>query len=326
MATLTLVNRISIIEDVSATNNPQKRIPQWLTSIQGATVDNPLAAEYTIQPGASMTVFNGSYTTSIGAIPISVSLNPFVNGTYRFTGTSALGLRVDRGIDFTGTTLALTVNNGAVANLAITAGSATFSAAQVGDIVFIPGIVTGDTVPSTFFTAINQGTWQIIGIRSSTSIDMIRAYGQPFQGAAQTVTTVPTGLVSVFSATGVQLGDNVTISGGFSPVTQGTYAVTQVTTKWFEVMPGQSIPLETVTPTSSQMVFYKIVKSFVFVEADQSCVLQFNGDTTTFNNIDPMLTPQGALGFFQKTGYTYSLTIVNKSIINSLKIVLITCE
>jgi hypothetical protein len=326
MANLTLVNRISIVEDGNATNNPQKRIPDWTQNIQGMSVNNPLSAEYAIQPSQSLSIFNGSYTTSIGAIPISVSLNPFANGTYRFTGTSALGLRVDRAIDFTGTTLVLTVNNNSLATLAITAGAATFASAQVGDIIILPGIITGDTVPSTFFSAINQGFWQIIGIPTTTTVSMVRAYSQPFQGAAQTVTAVPTGLVSVFSSTGVQIGDTVSITGGFSPVTQGDYVLSQVTSKWFEFATQSPIPLETATPSSSQMIFYKTLKKFVYVQADQNCVIRCNADVTDNVSVNPTYTPNGNVGIFFKMGYTYSLTVVNKSSLNTLRVVVITAE
>jgi hypothetical protein len=47
-----------------------------------------------------------------------------------------------------------------------------------------------------------------------------------------------------YAAAGIQVGDSVDVTAGFAPAVQGSYTISQVTSKWFEVTSARGIPAQ----------------------------------------------------------------------------------
>jgi hypothetical protein len=304
--------------------NPRKRVPDFLQVIQGMTCSNPQTAVFTIPPSGTKSVFSGVDTTGIdGVMSFAVTINPVLNSTYRWTTAGLANFRTDRNINLNACSVVVTINNNATATFTIASGAGSFVTCVVGDI-FFPGLTTGDSTGP--FSYLNQGTWQIIA-KSSTFITCIRAYQAPFVGVAETVAVTAQSQALAFSSSGVQIGDTMLLSGAFSSASWGAYVVTQVTPQWVEATVSSAIPLESgIVPTSSQMQFFNAFKRFVWVQTDQPAVVQFNGDSGVSNTIQPILTPQGSVGFLIKVGNAFSLSVINQSTVNSMQLIVFSVE
>src|SRR6185436_2526952 len=145
-ATFNITTRSLAFSDPNGNgNDPQKRNVDWNSSISIA-VNNPTSVPYTIAPGASLTLFDGSRAISAdGTTQWTLSLSTLASDRYRFTNTAgtAPALRVDRNLTLNTVSVTVTANANQTATFTGTAGN--FSAVQVGDTVFLPGPQTGDS-------------------------------------------------------------------------------------------------------------------------------------------------------------------------------------
>lgn len=301
-------------DDLAINSNPTRTPINWSKTITKIPVDNPSTIKHTIAALDSKTLFDGTRSTSIdGTTAFSLALNSQDPTVYRFTNTAgtAPAFRTDRGLTLSGIVLTLTALNNL--SLTILAGSGTpFSAVQVGDIVFIPGISTGDGAGP--FDELNVGFWTVIA-KTSTQLTVTRATNTVFSGISESVTPSSNTQLIAFSAAGVQVGDMVDISSGFSVSNQGTFEILSVTPSWIEVFSTLPLGGETgIIPTASGMKFYSSAKQFLHIDADQNCVIQLNGDTGDYNRLSPFIPgDSNNSAFLTKVGPTWKCIVVNKS-------------
>jgi hypothetical protein len=270
-------------------------------------------------------MFDGTRTTSIdGTTQFQVTLNPMDPSLYRFTWVSgALPVfRVARATNLSGTQVTVTTAANGSATFSVSSGTP-FSGVQSGDIVFIPGISTGD--PASPFSDINTGYWEVLGA-SGTALQATRLAGQQFVGINEQVTVTDAAQFQIFSSTGVQVGDKVEISSGFAIATRKTYEVVAVNPKWVEVVSTSPLALETAAPGMGGMSFYTSSKRFVRVEVDQEALVRMNGDTGSSQRLSPVI-PGDSLqtAWFEKFGPAWSLVIVNRSA-SRMTVNMLTCE
>jgi hypothetical protein len=304
-------------------NDPQKRNVDWRSSITVAA-KNVSGVPYTIPVGASVTLFDGTRSNSSdGTTQWTLALSTLSSDRYRFTNSAGTApvLRTPRTLAL-GATVTVLVNANQTATFTSTASA--FTAVQVGDTVFVPGVTTGDTGP---FSPLNQGFWTVLSVAvDGSNVQLTRGAGVTFQGWNEVV-SVSSGQVKAFSAAGVQIGDGVFISAGFStPVLRG-YTVVSVTATWFEVISTSPLPVSAVAiPGASGLQFYSSAKRYVELWADQDCVLRLNGDTTDSNKVSPWQAGDVTqAGIHAHAGISWSAVIVNKSTA-PLNIQLITAE
>ena len=188
------------------------------------------------------------------------------------------------------------------------------SSVQVGDIMRINGQMGYDTPPYAF-NAINSGTWIVIS-NSGSVIQAIRPAGISFSAAQETAPGPTVNDVMFYANDKVMPGMMFQITGTFSPVTQRTYTVLDSTPNFIQFCSTQPIPKEDgLTFVPGTATFYTGVKKMVYVEVDQSCAVQFNGQTDMLNMITPIKPGSRNLrGFLTKLGETYSCTVVNDSV------------
>lgn len=312
--TLKLIGTTLAYADVGVTSNPTRKYADWATQRTYA-VANPKTEPYTVDPGATLTVFNGVRTTAVdGTTQFTLALSTLAPTRYRFTfsaGTDPI-LRTARALALATKSVTVTVNN----NLTVTMASAAldWTAVQVGDTVFIPDTTTGDAAAP--FNPLNVGYWTVLAVAGDgSSVQLARPSGTGFVGFSEVVTVASNAQVLAFSAAGVQVNDKVRISAGFSTTVQGTYKIIAVTSKWFEIT--STLPLPTgvsALPGATGIQFFSSAKRYMRVEGDQSFILRWNGDASNLNQIDPWAPADGdQTGWDEKCGPVWSAIIVNLS-------------
>lgn len=311
--TLKLTNSTLAFGDPNTSNNPRRRFVDWSADVSVA-VSNPKSVPYTLLPGEAVPLFSGTRTTSIASdTQWTLSLSPLSADRYRFTASAGTlpTLRTDRGMALATQSVALAVNANQTASVTSAIGS--FSSAQVGDTLFIPGIATGDVAGP--FNTVNEGYWTVLSIASNGSSMQLNRPGT-FQAFAQTAAVAANTQFQVFSGTGVQVGDGIGINAGFVAPVLGTYKVVAVTPTWFEIVSTLPLPVSAVAiPGVSGTMFYAFSKRYIEVYVDQEAVLCLNGDTTNNNGISPWQAGDTSLmGRFAKAGLVYSATIINMSL------------
>jgi hypothetical protein len=312
---LAISNRAVAYSDVEATSNPSLKNFDWALSIKNLSVTDPKSFSGSVPNGSSVTVFDGTRTTTLaGDTAFGVSLSSLDAGTrYRFTWSGGTNptLRTDRALTLTGQTVTVTQNTDYSVNMSLGAGA--FTGVVVGDSVFIPHTTTGDT--ANVFSTSNAGLWTVLAVISSTNLQLIRPAGASFEATAETVTLSSNSQLVAYSSAGVQVGDNVAISAGFTSSTRKTYTVDKITSGWFEVLSSAAIAIESSkTPTATGMIFYTDGKRFLHLEVDQESVVQLNGDTGENLRLVPVQSGDSRQpGWIEVFGAFYKLVIVNKS-------------
>lgn len=315
-----------IYDDNGVSNAPLHRFIDWRKSILNVIVNKPLNRQYTIPSNSIQSIFNGVRTTSIdGTTAFDIILNPINNSTYRIvhvSGTAPL-FRTDRLLTLSGSTITVAVNNNATVTFTISVGS--FSAVQIGDIVFIPTTLTGDSISP--FNILNGGYWVVLA-RTTTVLTLSRLSGQGFSGVAEAIVLTSNAQLQAFSSSGIQIGDTLEISSGFSVITQKSFIISSVTASRVEFVSTESLPLESgILPGVSGMIFYNDAKRFVRIEVDQEAVVRFNGDISNNVRLSPRVaSDKDGIAFLEKWGVTWSLEVVNRSRSNTMVVTVISAE
>lgn len=311
--TLFLASQKLAYADTPPNANPERKYVDWKVN-RRIPVRNPKSVPYSIDPGASVSVFSGTRSTTIdNTTEIQLTLSPLATSRYRFSwdgiGT-APGFRVDRNLALATRNVVMTVNGNATLTMAAQAGD--FASIQVGDTVFIPDTTTGDA--ASVFNPLNVGYWVVLAkAGDSGSVQLARPVGG-FIGYTETVAVASSTSVWAYAAAGVQAGDGLSVSAGFPVSVQGTYTVAAVTSRWVEVIATQALPTAvTATPGAAGFQLYTSARRYLSVEADQVVAVQVNGATDLTQRLEPLGAagdPDGT-GFYEKTGRAWSLTLVN---------------
>ncbi|MCS7092611.1 MAG: hypothetical protein NZM26_04635, partial [Patescibacteria group bacterium] len=270
------INAIAFADN-NPSNNPMLRQFDLTYKMFGISAKNPEQRPYSIPAGASQVIYDGTRTTAIDSTTSFDVSKPYLDkSVYRITWNgsgTAPNFRTDRLIGVTTATQFTISTNGPIATFTHAAGPFSSTNIQVGDILLVQE-GAGTSVA-------NQGRFVIVAKTTSTfSI-------QNPDAAAETFTVLDPSKFLIYSNGGsnnqVQIGDGILISSGFSAATFGSYTVLEVTPTWVEFAVGAygGIPIETnIIPTSTGLVFYKAIKQFVLVAAQQKIYLQFNDDVS----------------------------------------------
>ena len=312
---LTIAQKLIAYSDPLANDAPQQKNFDWALNIRNAGVDDPKTFQGTLAAGASLTVFDGTRSTGLdGTSAFTTTLSALDSPSrYRFTWVSGTDpvLKTSRGLTLTGQTVTVTLNADSTANFSL--GGGTYAATAAGDTVFIPGVATGDAASP--FNEENVGWWTVLAVISTTNLQLGRPVGTSYTAAAEAIVLSSNSQLVAFTADGVQPGDSVTISSGFSIGTWRTFTVDRVTNTWFEVLTTSAVALESAkTPGAAGMVFYSDAKQFVHLQVDQESVARFDGDSGNTVKLTPWQAgDRSQPGWIQKAGSCHKLVLVNKS-------------
>jgi hypothetical protein len=317
MATLSITNRFLSYEDSSSSNNPQQRSFDWSRQVQGIPVDQVSTLPFRIQPLANVQVFDGTRTLGYGATtqynlaPVNIAANRY---RLKWNGVGdAPTFRTDRAVDFLGSPPAtITITPQLNQCVAVTSNAgAVFGSVVPGDLVYIPGLSTGDS--ASIFDPLNEGYWFVLNATAS-SLALVRPSGQVYSTLAQTVTIANNASFQVFSSDCVQLDDTLSLVTGFSPVLLQTYEIVSVTADSLDFISGTILPpLVNFAPGINSIVVFSNAKSWIALETDQNLDIAVNGSSTSFT-VEPLLAGDPSkVGVFQLMGTVYSLAVTNKS-------------
>lgn len=314
-ATLNFTTKLLAYGDSTVSSNPRLRFVDWTRDISGIAVSDPKTESHHLEPGATLAVFSGVRSTTIdGTSAFSLGLLAVESAsTYRITHTAgtAPGFRTPRNIAAGGVQFVFTVN--ANGTLGVNAAAAIFGAVVAGDHVFIPHTTTGDAANE--ISVLNAGYWVVLGVTDTQNITLVRPTGQDFEGVGETVTPTINGRFRVYSASGVQIGDGMDITSGFSASAQKIFTVSAVTDSFVEFVSSSPLPTQVgIIPGAAGLSFYSESKRLVYVEATQEVVVRINGDSGNYQRTEPFDSSDSTKpGFYIRTGPTWSLTLYNRS-------------
>lgn len=302
MSTLKTLVFLQAYEDPISSNSPSKLSFKWAKETQLST-SNALSETFQIAPGTTQALFSGTRTlTQDGTTQYSLAPVMFTTSSYQLTNTggAAPSFRTLRSIGTDATTQVTTSLNGPVLTFTFSGGTLpNLASVQAGDDVLI----------GSSFSSLNQGVWQVISL-TTTSISVVNPTG--FTEGPITLGSGFANQLRIFSSSGVQIGDTLVISGGFSPVSQNSYIITQVTDYYLQFSYTGSLPQE--SGITTEVAAYSMAKSMVYIETDQKITALINGSMS-----GPQIVPavsDGTVfpGMFLLNSGVYSLSVTNNSI------------
>lgn len=180
------------------------------------------------------------------------------------------------------------------------------------------GVVVGDYVAiGDKFNVLNQGTFQIINVTATSfAVEIITGTNEGPIALGATFASQ----VQIFSSAGVQVGDTLVISGGFSKASWGSYEITAVTAQSVEFSSSSPLPQESSVLTEA-ITIYSNAKTFVYIESDSLLDVILNG--VDIGQIEPFLINNAALpslpqkaipGIFMLKSTVYSLSVTNNGL------------
>lgn len=313
-AILNVTTKILAYADEQATSNPRLRFVDWLRDVSGVPVRDPKSEAHQVPAGQTLTIFDTTRATTLDSTTaFGIALLPTTDATrYRITWTGGTNptLRTGRSLTPNGIVVTLTVNPNAT--LSVSAASSLFGSVVAGDQVFLPNTTTGDATSP--FSVLNSGYWVVLSKTDVQNIVLVRPPGQDFEGVSEVVTPTANSQLRAYSSSGVQIGDSVDITAGFSQATQLTFDIVAVTDLFVEIQSTLPLPTESgILPGATGMVFYVETKSFLYVEAQAEIIIRLNGDTGNTQRVqstDP--SDLAKPGQYMKRGPVWSLVLFNR--------------
>jgi hypothetical protein len=183
------------------------------------------------------------------------------------------------------------------------------------------GVVVGDYVTiGSEFNLSNQGTFQIIAV-TATSFSVVNP--NPVVEGPILLGSGFASQIQIYSAAGVQVGDTIVISSGFSPVVWGSYQITAVYAESLQFSSTAILPSQSSIMT--EPVIYSNAKSLIYMESDSALTVIINGTPLT-GTLTPFVVtncatglPTSALGYptpgmLLLTATIWSLSVTNNSV------------
>jgi hypothetical protein len=296
---------LNAFKDNFSTTLPTLSAFKWNRQYNSLAIDSPQSNSFTLQPGQETELFSG-VRTILNDITTRYEISRNIDGIsylIKLSSGTAPSFRTLRVIGGDNTTVVdVTKENNL---LTFTSVSGTLWSLISG------GVVVGDQVKidlSTFDSQ-NSGIFTAIAV-TPTSFTVENAVGVAQSGVALTGNSDSSKL-GIYSANGVQIGDSVSISRGFSTITNGTYDIIGTTWNSITISSSSTLP-EEITTSDSRLDIYFASKSLIYLEADQNCDLTIN---SVINKVKPIFNNNKMNpGFFINTSDMYLALIKNTSI------------
>lgn len=304
MSKLNFLVFLNAYNDLSSSNAPSLSSFKWDREMDSIACQNPLSSSFSLAPGETKSLFSGVRILSQNnTTQYSIALKPLNSSIYILSAVSGAlpNFRTPRASGADATTQISITQNGPLLTLSSTSGtplSLISGGAVVGDLVRI-----GD-----LFNQSNQGEFKILSL-TATSLTIENELG-----VIEGPITLGAGFASqlqIYSAAGVQVGDTLVISGGFSPVTQASYKITSVAANFLEFSSLDALPQE--GPITTQAIaVYSVAKRLVYLESDQNCSIALNGVAS--GKIEPLIDVNNVQpGVFLNSSTVYSMSVTNNS-------------
>jgi len=299
---MNLLNHINIYEDANATNSPSLNNVNWTSDQCGLDIQEPCSKSLKLQSGQVLDLFSGNVLISDdNTTTYDITLKASTSNTYILShnGGTAPVFRESRATGADATTEVTLTRNGTVMELSSTGGTPLD--------LLVGGVQVGDKVRlGTLFNQANQGLYTIIAV-TATSIQYEDSNGQ-VEGPIVLVNFLSE--VQIFSQDGVQKNDKVKLTAGFSPVSLGTYEITDVNPDYIEIYSGTALPVE--SNVTAQLSIFNNSKQFIYIESDKELDITIDG--VSVGNIKPLgAGTKLKRGILLKTGDMIQASVENKS-------------
>lgn len=303
MSKLNVLLHLNGYEDENPTNNPTKNNFKWTVDEQGIDIQEPESKLLKLQSGQSLSLFSGEVSISDdNTTTYDISLKNDTANTYIIAHNSGTSpdFRIAKSLGHDSTTIVCVEKNGPLLTYTSTAGT-------IFDLVS-GGVQVGDEVRiGSNFNLSNQGKYKILSF-TATSFTVENPSGVEENNIILGLEFASQ--LQIYSADGVQVGDKVRLSSGFSSVSFGTYEITDVSPQSIEIYSIRNLPEETNKQT--QLEIYNNSKKFIYVESDKKVSMTIDG--VSVGNIENLNAGTCLKnGFFIKTGESYSASITNLS-------------
>lgn len=315
-ATLNIASISVAYGDVPPTANPKRKYWDWTRYFQQIEISNPKSEEVSLAPGEFQTVFSGTRTLSYdGTTQLTLAAAADAS-KYRLswaTGTKP-GFRTDVGLDLTGVAVTFAVQTNQTVVVSILAELTNFAAVTPTDIVYIPGVTTGD--PAGPFNVANTGYWVVLSRPDSHTLVLAAPAGGSFDAANETVTVVAATDFQAYTPTGVQVGDAISFESNLPASMLTTFEISAVTANWIEFVSTNPLALGTYTPGVGSMIVYSMAKKYLRVESDQEIAITTNSDVldTKSQRIVPIEAGnEEKVGWAERFGPVWTLIVYNRS-------------
>lgn len=307
MSKLNILLHLNAYQDQNASNNPSQNNWKWNRDMQGIDISEPESKSLSLPAGQSVVLFSGSLTLSSDSTTTwDIALKSGTSNTYRISRNSGTmpEFRTARIPGADATTEITVTKNATLMTLTSSGGTAL-------DLI-AGGVTAGDEVRiGDVFNVANRGKFKVLN-RTATSLTV-----ENNSGVAEGPVVLGVNFaeqLSIFSADGVQVSDQVDILSGFSPVTLGSYEITDVSSDYIEIFSLSALPSETnVSNDPAALSIYRSLKNLVYIESNRKLEISID-DSLIPNKIHPMnvgttLKP----GIFLTSGPMKKLEITNKS-------------
>lgn len=283
----TLINFL-VYDDGAETNNPKIRLADITRQLISIPTTNAFSRNFAVPPASTKTVATTLRTISQDATTqYTVSLISGSKYRWLFAGGTNPVLRTDRAFAYNALTQFDVTKTGSIVRY-------TFDGTGTPPLFVSNGVVVGDIVhiqSGSAFNALNEGTFTIVKI-DETYFEVVNASGVAESNIAMGANINGAAAMIIYSAAGVQIGDQVKITAtAYSVENRGVFTVTEVTSKFFELSNGNpGIPEgPTAVGSASGIVFYDDLFSWAYIEADQDVSVRLNGDTTDNVVVTPVV-------------------------------------
>lgn len=309
MSKMNLLVYLNAYSDANDTINPSLSNFKWSRDVQQISISNPDSRSIKLASGQSTSILSGIETLSSDATTTwDIALKAGTANTYVISQASgtAPNFRTNRVLASDATSQITVTQNAKLLTFTSSGGILLdLSAVQVGDYARI----------GSLFNVNNQGKFKVLAKTSSSFTvenEIGVAEGPITLGASYA------DQLSIFSADGVQVNDNLEIVAGFSSVSFGSYLITDVGPDYLEIYSDSSLPSETgVSNSPTAFNVYSDFKTFLYVESDQKLGIELNGNGA-INAIEPFVVGTTTKpGVFMSSSSIKSVTLTNQSLSNA---------
>ena len=333
-------NSISLVGDgtssvstlITAWNTANPGNQATLTSGDGTQIPSAgVAASYTGTPTGCATIVTITATT-VGSAGNSIelladgtsSLNTLIANWNIANPSNTISLASGNGLQIPSFGATVTLTGGSDAGVIDLAGGLANAFQLAGGVTSTPfnlivgGVVVGDQVTiGNVFNPLNQGTFTVIAVTATSfSVEIISGTNEgPIALGASFASQV-----SICSAAGVQIGDTLVISGGFTAPILSSYEITAVSAESVQFSSTSLLPAEGPITTEA-ITIYSNAKSLVYIESDSTLDVILN--TVDIGQIEPFMISNANLpslpltaipGIFMLKSTIYSLAVTNNGI------------
>lgn len=289
---------LNAYKDSNPSNNPNLNNFKWQRELQGLSAEKPQSVEFCLAPGESRTMFDGQRTLlSDNTSEFSISLKNGSTYSIQNTAGTSPNFRTPRSINTDSTTEITVTVSGSLMTMQATAGTImSTSSVNVGDEVSV-GIG---------FNAANRGRFKIL----SKTADSITVENSSAVAEGPILLDVDfADDIRIYSAAGVQKGDKIKLSSGFSLNSQNTYEITGVQDNLVEFF-SSAVLAEEADLVNPSITIYSSAKKLVYVETDKPVNVSINN--VTESKIEPFIEGNNSLpGILLKRSTMWEMTITN---------------